>query len=1395
MKLPVTFITRKQLVAFQEILQERDRLQAETEKASEFIQNIKQGKLDGSFDIEDQQLDSGLAAALISMQEQMRDIAQSEKERNWATEGLAKFVDILRSNNENIEMLYDNILDSLVNYIGANQGALFLALHESKRAKTAERKNEAADSDEELTEIEDDIYLELVACYAYSKKKFLHKRFDIGEGLAGQCYLEKDAIFLTDVPPSYVNITSGLGEATPRCVLIVPLKLNEKIFGVLELASFEILPKFKREFVEKLGESIASTISNAQTNERTRQLLHISQKQAADMRASEEEMRQNMEELTTTQEDMRRKEMELAGMLSAVNSTLCTAEFNMQGYVLESNRAFMDLLDYSLEEIKGKHHRIFLSKSEAASADYAHFWKELAAGHQQHGDFVRVSKYGETRWLKASYTPVPDTNGHYYKVIKLAQDITERKLAEIESKRLSLVANNTDNSVVISDADGRIEYVNSGFEKMTGYKLADVIGKKPGAFLQGELTDKSTVARIRQKITARESFYEEILNYDKNGQTYWISLSVNPIFDEEDKLVNFVAVQTNINKTKQQALDYRGKLQAIDRAYGVMEFDPEGYILDANELVLQLLGYDIVDLKGRHHRMLVKEKEARSEAYKIFWDALGNRGEYISGEYCRLTKNGEEVWFKATYSAILGLDGKPAKIVNYVQDITEAKKLAIDIQLQNEQMKAQEEELLQNMEEVKAINDEVKRQSTELRGINNALNKNLCIIELDSNGMIINANPNFLMLFGYSLEELKGKHHRTIVFPDYAKSEEYIQFWADLARGQARVGEMKRMARDGSEIWVSASYNAILDDNGRVVKIVKFAQDITQRKRMDLDTSCKLDAVQRAYCVIEFDTKGNVLTANENFLNAMGYMLHEIQGRHHSMFLTENERNDDRYLSFWERLGEKGQFVIGEFQRVTKSGEHVWLKATYSPILDLDKKPYKVVKYAQDITAAKLLEFANHQQVEEIRAQEEELRQNMEELQAINEDVERQTLELRALSQALNTTVATIEFTPEGKVLTANENFLQLMGYRLEEIQGKPHKLFVDGDYARSGEYAKFWDDLGLGKAQIGEMRRITKSGAEVWLSASYTPVTNDEGQTLKVIKFAQNITDKKKEALDVSCQLSAIDRAYAIIEFDTDGNILKANENFLEVMEYSPVEIQGRHHRMFISEAERNSEEYRAFWERLGKRGEFIEGEFKRIKKAGEVVWLKATYNPILDLKGHPYKVVKYAQDITASKQLEIQAQQQFEELQAQEEELRQNLEELEAIQESVLEKQREVESIARKYEQILEGCADAVVMIDQIGTILFFNASAESLWGYQRQEVIGQNVRMLMGTEHSIKHDSYLQNYHRTGQAKVIGKGRKVDALRKDGSSVPILLTLSEAKISDNESIFTSFIKDLRE
>lgn len=604
----------------------------------------------------------------------------------------------------------------------------------------------------------------------------------------------------------------------------------------------------------------------------------------------------------------------------------------------------------------------------------------------------------------------------------------------------------------------------------------------------------------------------------------------------------------------------KAKLAAFERSQAVIEFSLDGVILSANQNFLDVMGYELDEIVGKHHSMFVHAKAAQGPEYKTFWQNLA-RGEFMLGEFLRVSKSGSPVWIQASYNPVLDDAGHPVRVVKLASDITQQ-----------------------------------KLQSNDHQGQLSAIDKAQAVIEFSLDGHILTANSNFLAVTGFTLPEIVGQHHKIFMDKKEASGEAYQTFWKKLNQGKFVSGEFMRRAKDGKAIWIQACYNPIFDTEGKPYKVVKFATDITEQKEQAANAAGQLAAIRKSQAVIEFTPEGTILEANDNFLQAVGYRLAEIKGQHHSMFVEPSYRHSAEYRDFWLKL-EQGQFHQGEYKRITKAGQEIWILASYNPIFDAEGRVAKVVKFAADITKQKLSDANFSGQVE-----------------------------------AISKSQAVIEFNLDGTIITANENFCQAMGYRIDEIQGQHHKMFVDPALAASSDYQKFWQDLNNGIFLTGEFKRFARGNREVWIQASYNPIYDQNGKVFKVVKFATDITQQKMEGADFSGQIAAISKSQAVIEFNMDGTIRTANSNFLAAVDYPLSDIEGKHHRIFVDKRYSESQEYRAFWEKLA-RGEFVAGQFRRFNRRGEEFWIQASYNPIFDLNGKPYKVVKYATDITPQK------------------------------------------------------------------------------------------------------------------------------------------------------------------
>jgi methyl-accepting chemotaxis protein len=413
-----------------------------------------------------------------------------------------------------------------------------------------------------------------------------------------------------------------------------------------------------------------------------------------------------------------------------------------------------------------------------------------------------------------------------------------------------------------------------------------------------------------------------------------------------------------------------------------------------------------------------------------------------------------------------------------------------------------------------------KSNAKDLAGLVDAINRTQAIIEFNLDGTVITANDNFLATLGYQLGDLKGQHHRMFCESAYASSPEYQAFWARLNRGESEAGVYKRIGKGNKEVWIQASYNPMLDAKGKPAKVIVLATDVTAQ-RLELENlrdelKVRVDIMNQTSIVSEADLKGDIVSVNDKFLEVSKYPKNELIGHGHNT-TRHPDMPKEVFKQMWATIG-RGQIFRGVIKNRAKDGTPYYVDAVIAPFVGTNGKPRKYLGVRYDITEQEIA------------------RQNA-----------------KGTTDAINRLYATIEFNLDGTVITANENFLKTLGYTLDEIKGKHHRMFCDSTYTNTGEYTAFWQKLNRNEADMGVYKRIAKGGNEIWIQAAYCPVSDEMGRPFKVVKFATDITAQKKAQVDLeACMAEAQQALGAMAQGDLTQEMAGTYQGELEKIKVS---------------------------------------------------------------------------------------------------------------------------------------------------------------------------------------------------------------------------------------------------
>ena len=486
-----------------------------------------------------------------------------------------------------------------------------------------------------------------------------------------------------------------------------------------------------------------------------------------------------------------------------------------------------------------------------------------------------------------------------------------------------------------------------------------------------------------------------------------------------------------------------------------------------------------------------------------------------------------------------------------------------------------------------------KRSSPSYEDQWNAVSLLQLTAEFDLDGTLLEVNNKFCQVFGYTQQQLQNANHD--LFIRDKDRDETNKLWQAMLLGQSQSGEYQRVGVDGKEVWLQAVYAVICDARNKPERIVLIATDVSDRKLMQAeldDLRVRSQVINMTSIVSEADLRGDILSINEKFVEISKYTREELLGKPHNT-TRHPDMSKEVFKEMWATIG-RGKPFRGIIKNRAKDGTPYYVDAVIAPVMGPNGKPVKYIGIRYDITAA---------------------------------EIERQNA--KGILNAVDRAFAFMEISTTGDVISVNENFQKVLSYREDELIGKNLRSLFETEYANSQAYASFWKELSSGQTQSGIFTYISKDGREVWVQSVFAAVTDEMGRIAKFVNICTDVTGEKLRIADFEGQMEAVGKSQAVIEYSLDGKVLKANNNYLKTLGYSFEEIKGRHHSMFVTEAEAQSPQYRELWAKLN-RGEFEGNDYKRVGKGGKDVFVQSSFNPIFDLKGKPFKVVEYATDVT---------------------------------------------------------------------------------------------------------------------------------------------------------------------
>ena len=589
----ITFFTVKYFSNISEKKQKIiDSEQNKTKRIEEFTKKLIHEDFSQDFEITK---NDNLGKSLLDLRDKLKGNKETElkrrkedEQRNWIAEGLARFGDILRNEIENIESLSFNVIKELTKYINATQGGFYILKNGNEQKK----------------------FFDMTAFFAYNRKKYANKQIEWGDGLIGTCAAEKKSIYITDVPDDYVNVTSGLGYTNPKSILIVPLIKEEELFGVIEFASLNKIEPYQLDFVEKVAENIASTLSLAEINIRTSKLLEETKAKTETLASQEEEMRQNMEELQSTQEEATRQAERFVLMENTVNHTMIRAEYDKEGYLLYANTKFLNKLGFSLtEEVEGKHISDFIGKKDREW--FNEIWSNLAKGGRHFEGYMKhVTKAGKDLWTMATYTCIRREDNEVEKILFLALDTTEHKNLSLKMEGIIDSVNRSGIKIEF-DINGNIVDYNETFQFLFKYTTAEITSLSVFDLINP--LELESFNKKWETVIKGVGFQGQFKVKTKNEEEKWVRGAFSLIYDMYGDVDKIFFIGQDVTNEKMMEINLREQTEVLK--------NQEKLLRESKKEQSRKLREEKLEMK-RQFSLIEKIKNRNEQTLEEFSDAI-----------------------------------------------------------------------------------------------------------------------------------------------------------------------------------------------------------------------------------------------------------------------------------------------------------------------------------------------------------------------------------------------------------------------------------------------------------------------------------------------------------------------------------------------------------------------------------------------------------------------------------------------------------------------------------------------------------------------------------------------------------------------------------------------------